>query len=747
MKKLVSLMLVLMLIIGCFAGCGQQQNEEGSKLIGVCMQNKSSSITVLQEEALRAKFEPLGYEVQVASADDSAANQKAQLENFVLMGAEMIIVLPCEIEALEDSLLSAREAGIKVVISGGTGTISEDAYDAVSSDDEYMIGMYVASITKTWVEEHMDPNGDWEVCFLTSTISEDAKLRCLGEAQILEPWLKNAKGEYVTLMGEVVDEANRIENPVYCEMIASRVESLEASSTEMDISGDNRNVVSGVLTENEKVRVLIAYNSLASVAGSQYIMDTYPADEQKEFAFFSGGVMGNEYDYLIGSVTDAAGTASVFRGACQFGGGDAAATLANLAEKVMFGEAGVDYGKSNPNSIGLYYPIDAELNGGNAALVCFDTPSYISTYTYEEVLNHEGLMTYWDAANGYNENMQESSESGTESGGETAGGGAIEGGMAYLSVQPGIGGDETHEIDLMDDGTCKFFLPGSTMITDVYQGTYSIADDGVTVTIKGLTNVDSSSAYTTPGLWPYIDGTTGDATITIDPAAYTYTVPGGEESGEAGGEDTPSVPAGDGVYTYDYEGMGGAETAQIVLNEDGTVQFQMKDHPMLTDVYAGTYTSEGNVVTITGLTNVDASSEYKIPGLWEWIDATTGDAVITVNDNGTFVPGAEEQTAGSDAAVTAGSYTYTFEGMMGEETAQFDLAEDGTCQFYLPGNAMITDVYAGTYTVDGNTVTITGLTNVDSSSAYTTPGLWDWIVDGNTTIIVDAAAGTFVPAE
>ena len=38
------------------------------------------------------------------------------------------------------------------------------------------------------------------------------------------------------------------------------------------------------------------------------------------------------------------------------------------------------------------------------------------------------------------------------------------------------------------------------------------------------------------------------------------------------------------------------------------------------------------------------------------------------------------------------SYTYTFDGMMGEETAQIDLYTDGTCQFSLPGNPMITDV-------------------------------------------------------
>lgn len=638
MKKFISILLVLTLCMGCLAACGEEKQTEGSKLIGVCMQNKSSSISVLEEEALIEMFEPLGYDVQVASADDSASNQVAQLNNFILMGAEMVVILPCEIETLEDALLEAREAGVKVVISGGTGTISEDAYDAVSSDDEYMIGMYVASVAKTWVEEHMDPNGDWEAAFLSSTISEDAKLRCLGEAQILEPWLKNAKGEYVTLMGDVVDEADRVANPVYCEMIASRVSSYDACCTEMDVSGDNRTVVAGVLTENPKARVLIAYNSLASVAGSQYIMDTYPEAEQQEFAFFSGGVMGNEYDYLIGSVSETAGTRSVFRGACQFGGGDAAGTLANLCYNVMFGEAGKDYGKSNPNSIGLYFPVDAELNGGNAALVCFDTPSYVENYTYADILTKDNLMTYWDSINGYNENMQESG--GSEDGETATAGGPIEGGTAYLSVQPGIGGDETHEIDLMDDGTCRFSLPGNTMITDAYAGSYEIADDGVTVTIKGLTNVDPTSQYTIPGLWDYIDAATGDAVITIDPVSFTYSVAGKTDTDPADTPEEPPVSAADAI-----------------------------------------------------------------------------------------------------------SYTYEFDGMMGKETAQFDLNADGTCQFFLPGNAMITDIYAGTYTRDGDTVTITGLTNVDASSAYTTPGLWDWIVDGSATITVDDGTGTFTPAQ
>lgn len=689
MKKIISLMLVLLLVVGCFAGCGSNGNAEGegSKIIGVCMQNKSSSISVLQEEALIEMFEPLGYDVQVVSADDSSATQRSQVENFILLNAEMLVILPCEISTLEDSLIKAREQGIKVVVSGGTGTVSEDAYDAVCSDDEFMVGMYVASVAKTWIEGNMDPNGDWKVHFLSSTLSEDAITRCQGEAMILEQYLKNKNGEYVNLMGEVVDEANKVENPVYCEMVASRVSSYEECSTQMSMS-DNRGVVSGVLTEHPNVRVFIAYNSLASTAGSTYITDTYA--NANEYAFFSGGVMGDEYEYLIGSVAEGAGTYSCFRGACQFGGGDAAATLADLCNRVMFGEAGVDYGKTNPNTIGLYYPIDGEINGGTDALVCFDAPPYISAYTYEEILAQEKLMTYWDSANGYNKNMQEAPvvDVPVVDTPEQAAAGT------YTYDYEGIGGTETAQIVLNDDGTVSFQLKDHPMITDAYAGTYT--REGNVVTIKALTNVDTASEYKIPGLWDWIDNATGDAVITVDDATGTF-VPGAEAA----------APAETNVFLYEYEGMGSTDVAQITLNEDGTVQFQLKDHPMITDVYAGTYTREGNVVTIKKLTNVDTASEYKIPGLWDWIDNATGDAVITVNDNGTFVPGAEEAPVASGEAVAAGEYVFMEATPFGEFKWTVTLNEDGTAVVAQPENeqmgnpswtAVWTDNGDGTFT-------------------------------------------------
>ena len=91
------------------------------------------------------------------------------------------------------------------------------------------------------------------------------------------------------------------------------------------------------------------------------------------------------------------------------------------------------------------------------------------------------------------------------------------------------------------------------------------------------------------------------------------------------------------------------------------------------------------------------------------------------------------------------SFTYEYDGMMGKETAQIDLYPDYTCQFYLPGNEMIKDVYEGIYGREGNVVTIFGLKNTDAGSAYALPGLWDWINEGNATVTVDDGTMTFIP--
>lgn len=217
----------------------------------------------------------------------------------------------------------------------------------------------------------------------------------------------------------------------------------------------------------------------------------------------------------------------------------------------------------------------------------------------------------------------------------------------YTCVFPGAFGDETLAFELLEDGTCKFNLPGNEMIVDVYQGTYVV--DGNNVTITGLTNVDPSSLYAIPGLWSFIDSTTGDCAIVIDPETMTFTAverEGAEDDhpvidgdmgdmGDMGGEGLSVV----GTWTYTFSGPMGDDTMAIEFLEDGTCKMNLPNNGMITDVYVGTYVADGLSVTITGFTNADENAEHKTPGLWDFIDPATGDCAIDLHPlDHTFTP-------------------------------------------------------------------------------------------------------------
>ena len=596
MKKLLAIILsVAMLLSLAACGAAPEAPEAGGEagapaeelgLVGFCSVSLSESIYVLTQEALENIFAGKA-KVQTVSCDNDSATQISQIKTFVTMGADLIVINPTDIDALSDAIKEAHEAGVKVYINGATSdSLSEEYYDCCTVSNEYLIGAYVALIAKNWIEAHADElsaaNPDWEVAFLQSSLSEETLERSAGEMAILEPYLKDYEGNYIDISGNVVDEANKVENPAYCKIAADRYKGVVV---EQDQTNGGLNVAN-ILTTNPNTRVFIAYNSLASTQGGQYIVDNYP-DQINEFAFFSSGVMGNEADYMVGSVSATDGvTPSVMRGACQFGvsaaGGEVADSVANTAYAIMYGTEGVDYVKNNIDGIAAWWTVDEAWGNGTAYVAHFNILSGATVQAFDPIgaLTDANTVTYWNSKDGF---------------------------------------------------------------------------------------VEKEAAAETP--------------------------------------DAPETPAEvvPGAYTYEYEGQGGPETAEFDLADDGTCKFFLPGHPFITDEYAGTYTREGNVVTITGLKHVDPASPYQIPGLWDFIDAATGDATITVNDNdGTFVPGAV-----AASAVAAGEYTFMEATPFGEMKWIVTLNEDGTAIVAQPENegmgnpswtAVWTDNGDGTFT-------------------------------------------------
>lgn len=640
MKKLLAIILCLGMVLCLFAGCGEtaqtaetnEPAESGDKpLVGVCFPAQNQSIYVLEEEAIRAKLSDC--DVQVASCDDDVSKQIQQINNFALLGADMIVIAPTEIEALTDAIQDAHDAGCKILINGSTGDSSalDGYYDTCTVSDEYVIGCTVAMVAKEWTEAHMDPAGDWEVVFLTNSLNDDTVLRSKGLKCILNEYLMNADGEYVDEMGNVVDEANKVANPAYSQLVADHFKGCER---EQDMAVSNFTTVSNIMTEFPKARLFLCYNSLASTEGGQYIVDTYP-DELDEFAFFSAGVMGDEANYMVGSLGYEDGTKSVFRGACQFGGGDVAGELADLAWKVLYGEAGVDYAVQTPQGIGQWWSVDADWSGdGVAYLANCDVVNAVTVQDFDPIadLKAEGTTIYWDSENGYNEAAQTASASE-----EPASEEPVE--LVVEPIEPGeyvyeettpFGFVVTWTVTLNEDGTYEIFSANPE------QGDSTFTGDSWTDNGDGTFTTGPMTCEERPlPIIEWFDAATGEGTWGNLGGGQIIGLTGDTASGEASGE---AAATGEG-YTFEFDGLGGKETMMIDLRDDGIAHMNLPGNTMILDEYEGAYTRDGDTVTITGFTNVDASSPYAIPGLWAWIDSTTGDCAITVDDASmTFTP-------------------------------------------------------------------------------------------------------------
>lgn len=421
MKKLLAILLTAAMLLALLAGCGsggksdadRTSNDGGAAapaeeqgLIGFCSVSMSESIYVLTQQALENIFAGKA-KVQTVSCDNDSSLQISQIKTFITMGADMIIINPTDIEALADAIKEAHEAGIKVYINGATSdSIDEQYYDCATVSNEYLCGAYVALIAKNWIESHLDvlnATGSWELAFLESSLSDETLDRSAGEQSILEPYLKDVDGNYVDVSGSVVDEANKVANPAYC---AAAAEHYAGVVVEQDQTNGGLNVAN-ILTTNPNTRVFIAYNSLASTQGGQYIVDNY-ANELDGFAFFSAGVMGNEADYIVGSVSKTDGvTPSVMRGACQFGvsaaGGEVADSVANTAYAIMYGKEGVDYFKRNPDGIAAWWAVDESWGKGTASVAHFNILSGATVQAFDPIgaLDDDNTVIYWNSDEGF----------------------------------------------------------------------------------------------------------------------------------------------------------------------------------------------------------------------------------------------------------------------------------------------------------------------------------------------------------
>lgn len=227
MKKIIALLLVLMLTL-CLVSCSKKEDSSKKKLrIGI------SHITMYDEwckgvydEFLRQGKE-FGYEIDIQSAEGDPELQAKQIENFVAMKYDMILVDPVSSDGIVTSLKVAGDNNIPVI-----------AFDANTSYDKLIThvawdhadtGVQSAKYVADYAKKNL--GGKVRVGMITGLSSEHVKCRSDAFMETLEKELGKENVEYVfnqdnSSIGSVESAANIVTNNIskYCDFIWGAVD-------------------------------------------------------------------------------------------------------------------------------------------------------------------------------------------------------------------------------------------------------------------------------------------------------------------------------------------------------------------------------------------------------------------------------------------------------------------------------------------------------------------------------------------
>ncbi|WZL72094.1 sugar ABC transporter substrate-binding protein [Clostridiaceae bacterium 35-E11] len=123
MKKILAILLILMMGLTLFVGCGEKgttnesAKEDGKVKVGVSISNFDDTFLMYMKDGMDAYAKSLGDEVEVTYVDakEDAVKQLGQVENFIAQGVDAVIVVPVNTEATAPITEAAQNADVPLV--------------------------------------------------------------------------------------------------------------------------------------------------------------------------------------------------------------------------------------------------------------------------------------------------------------------------------------------------------------------------------------------------------------------------------------------------------------------------------------------------------------------------------------------------------------------------------------------------------------------------------------------------------
>ncbi|MGN0803111.1 MAG: sugar ABC transporter substrate-binding protein [Candidatus Faecivicinus sp.] len=187
MKKLVAMLLVMcMAMILCAPVLADTEGADMTgKKVGFSPVMMSSEFFAGMSDGMEAYFTANGMEYSSADANGDVQTQIQNLENFVQMDMDYIIMFAVDASAICDAAIAARNQG-KFVINIGTVLEQRDAYDVCINVDQFDSGAVVSQMAADWIEATFPDaeDGSIEVAILEERDSDDAIRRSDGLHEI-----------------------------------------------------------------------------------------------------------------------------------------------------------------------------------------------------------------------------------------------------------------------------------------------------------------------------------------------------------------------------------------------------------------------------------------------------------------------------------------------------------------------------------------------------------------------------------
>lgn len=163
-KRILSIGLIFAMMMAILTGCNSDktnsenhsqnetkvaENNNEKYRIGFSMWEFGNTYFANVRDGAQEKADELGYELIVTDPNNDVAQQVADIENFISMDVDAIIVCAIDPNAVDSALVEAQEKGIKIIAQ----SIEIKNCDVFVATDEYEIGYTVGAGAGQWIAE------------------------------------------------------------------------------------------------------------------------------------------------------------------------------------------------------------------------------------------------------------------------------------------------------------------------------------------------------------------------------------------------------------------------------------------------------------------------------------------------------------------------------------------------------------------------------------------------------------------